>query len=99
MLVGAGQDHIPNRGLKEVDDLFVLLVVGITGHVEGGCTGSMLGELRGFGGQALSSWLGLVLTSCAQRLVFGAPWLIQYLFTEIQERKRQKLENNQIHIL
>lgn len=98
-LIEAGWDYIPNRGLKEVDDLFVLLVIGITSHVEGRRTRSMLGELRKFDGQALNSWLVMVQTSCAQRSVFGAPRLIQYLFTEIQELKRRKSENDQIHIL
>jgi hypothetical protein len=94
-----GYDYIPNRGLKEVDDFFVLLIVCVAGHVKSGCTRSMLGELHKLDDQALSSWPDMVPTSCAQSSAFGAPWLIQYSFTGIQERKERKLANGQIHIL
>lgn len=44
-LLGAGWCCIPDRGLKEVNDLFVLLIVGVASHIECGRTRSVLGEL------------------------------------------------------
>jgi hypothetical protein len=38
-------------------------------------------EVNGWG---LINWFSMILASCAQRSGFGAPWLIQYLFTEVQ---------------
>jgi len=37
---------IPDRGLKVIDNLFMLLVVGVASHVKGRRARSMLGELR-----------------------------------------------------
>ena len=34
-----------NDSIKEVNDILVLLIIGIAGEIEGRCAGSVLGEL------------------------------------------------------
>lgn len=78
---GGGWDHVPDRSVKEVYNVLVVLVVVVAIRVECGRAGSMLGELYRVWWIG-TFWFGMTITSCAQRAVFGAPRLIQYLFTE-----------------
>ena len=78
----------------------MFLVVGVASYVEGGRARRVFGELHTF------RWLGPDIrqfsvspTSCAQRSAFGAPWLIQYLFTKVKNSKLLKSEDLQIGVL
>lgn len=75
-----GADH----GVEEVYHVFVLPVVCETLDVECRRARRVLGKLSRFifSDERETLLNCLRRTSCAQKSLFGAPWLIQYLFTE-----------------
>lgn len=86
---GSGK-HLPGRellegtdyGEVEVDDVLVLFIVwAIASHIIRGRAGGVLRELQGDVINRKWPRSRLRRTSCPQKSLFGAPWLIQYLFT------------------
>jgi hypothetical protein len=81
-IVGRELSESPYDCVKKVDYLLMLLISWlIAGNIKCGGACRMFGELSHMP-ESITKQKGMGrLTSCAQKLEFGAPWLIQYLFT------------------